>query len=156
MTALFIDSTRDPEVKKWVAMKELDNIDDAVALARQADKVCVRTATVYQISEMKPNRENVSGEVKPVCFMFKTQALMKPIISKPTIYNRESNNVTENVNVHQAKTNRNTNVNRTCTFFGMNGYLESKCRKTLAQYGIKCNYCGILGHMELDCQKKRK
>ena len=103
---------------------------------------------------MPLNRENGSGETNSVCFMPKTQALMKPIISKPNIYNRESNNVTENVNGYQANTNRNTNFNRTCTFCGMNGHVELKCRKKLAQFGIKCNYCGILGHMEIDYKKQ--
>ena len=33
LTALFVNGIRDPEVKKWVAMRELDTIDDAVVLA---------------------------------------------------------------------------------------------------------------------------
>ena len=137
-------------------MRKLDNIDDAVALARQAEKICVRPTTVCQISEMQPTRENTRSEVNPVCFMSRTQALMKPIISKPNIYNRENNGRAENGNGYQTNINRNQNFNTTCTFCGMNGHVESKCRKKLAQYGIKCNYCGILGHVEQDCQKKRK
>ena len=66
-------------------MRELDNIDDAVALARQAEKICLITSTVCQVLDMPLNRENVSGEINSVCFMFETQALIKPIISKPNI-----------------------------------------------------------------------
>ena len=88
-------------------MKELDTIDDAVVLARLAEKICVRPATVCHVSEMPLNRENANNEVNPVCFMSRTQALMKPIILKPNIYNRENNGVAENGNGYQANINRN-------------------------------------------------